>query len=265
MNPRSLPEPTASIVVRAKRLEYRLIPASVSGALTLVFLHEGLGSAALWKTIPEQWAAATGCAALVYSRYGNGFSQILAEDRSVSYMCDEAIEVLPHLLDLLGIDQAILIGHSDGASIALIYAGEIGERLRGVVAEAPHVFVEEVSIETIRQARKAYETAGLRARMSRYHAEVDRTFYGWNDVWLRPEFRSWSIEASLPKIHVPMLLIQGADDAYGTLAQLDAIRRLARKSRADTLHLASCGHDPLRDRPETVSPAALAFIKTLVS
>lgn len=231
----------------------------------LVLLHEGLGSAGMWKSVPADLAKLTGCGVLTYSRYGNGFSQLLDGRRAVSYMHDEALEALPDMLDAFNIPDAVLVGQSDGASIALIYAGEIGTRLRGVVAEAPHVFVEDVSVESIAQAKAAYESTDLPKRLGRYHENVDRTFYGWNDIWLHPEFRSWNIRESVRKIRVPLLLIQGVDDEYGTFAQLDAIRSDARQARVDTLYLAQCGHAPHRDRPDAVLPAIAAFVSGAAS
>jgi len=217
----------------------------------------------MWKQFPAQLAETTGCAVLTYSRYGNGFSQVLQESRAVSYMHDEALEALPDVLDAFGIENAVLAGQSDGASIALIYAGEIGARVRGVVAEAPHAFVEDVSVSSIAQAKTAYESSDLRERLRRYHENVDKTFYGWNDIWLHPEFRSWNIEDSVRRITVPLLLVQGADDEYGTGAQLDAIRADAVNARVDTLYLAGCGHAPHRDRADMVLPAIAAFVKSV--
>ncbi len=216
----------------------------------------------MWKNFPGEIAQATGCSALVYSRYGNGFSEILTGDRPVSYMHDEA-RALPELLDAFDIRQAILIGHSDGASIALIYAGEIGARVCGVVAEAPHVFVEDLSVESIARAKVLYQETDLRARLSRYHADVDRTFYGWNDIWLHRDFRRWNIREYVRKITVPVFLIQGAQDEYGTPAQLAAIGEDARGA-VDSLLLANCGHSPHRDRGDMVAAATSAFVKSLL-
>lgn len=215
----------------------------------------------MWKRTPADLARLTGCGVLTYSRYGNGFSQTLDDARAVSYMHDEALEALPDVLDAFDVSYAVLAGQSDGASIALIYAGEIGSRIAGVVAEAPHVFVEDISVRSIAQAKAAFEAAYLRERLARYHTDVDKTFYGWNDIWLSPAFRAWNIEESVRKIRVPLLLIQGADDEYGTAAQLDAIREGAKDSRVDTLCLADCGHSPHRDRPDLVLPAIAAFVK----
>lgn len=230
-----------------------------------MLLHEGLGSAAMWKRVPAQLAELTGCAVVTYSRYGNGFSQVLEEPRAVSYMHDEALEALPDVLDAFEVRDAVLVGQSDGASIALIYAGEIGTRLRGVVAEAPHVFVEDVSVQSIAQSKVAYESTDLPARLGRYHEDAGRTFYGWNDIWLHPEFRSWNVRDSVRKIHVPLLLVQGVDDEYGTGAQLDAIQKDAEQARVDTLYLARCGHAPHRDRPDMVLPAIAGFVRSVTS
>jgi pimeloyl-ACP methyl ester carboxylesterase len=229
----------------------------------LVFLHEGLGSAGLWKDVPAQLACMTGCGTVVYSRYGNGFSEVLSAAREVTYMHDEARDVLPQILDALDVRDAVLVGHSDGASIALIYAGEIGSRLRGIVAEAPHAFVEDVSVESIALAKVAFETTDMPARLARYHQDAARTFYGWNDVWLRDDFRAWNIRDAVKRIAIPMLLVQGANDEYGTLAQLDAIREDASRARVDTLVLARCGHSPHRDRPELTLGAIAAFVESL--
>lgn len=231
----------------------------------LVLLHEGLGSAAMWKSVPQDLAQLTDCAVLTYSRYGNGFSEVLHEPRAVSYMHDEALEALPDVLDAFEVRDAVLVGQSDGASIALIYAGEIGTRLRGVAVEAPHVFVEDISVRSIAQAKVAYESSDLRTRLARYHADAERTFFGWNDIWLHPEFRSWNIEDSVSKIRVPVLAIQGLEDEYGTMEQLDAIASDARHARVDTLSLARCGHAPHRDRPDITLPAIAAFVKSVTS
>jgi pimeloyl-ACP methyl ester carboxylesterase len=229
-----------------------------------VFLHEGLGSVSMWKDFPDEVAARIGCGALVYSRYGNGESGVLREARAVSYMHDEALHALPELLEERGIDDAILIGHSDGASIALIYTGEIGTRVRAIVAEAPHVFVEDVSVRSIAAAKTAYENGDLKARLARYHRDVDRTFYGWNDIWLHPDFRAWNILEPVKKIRTPMLLVQGENDEYGTLAQLDALRAHAKNSAVDSLVLAKCGHSPHRDRREATVAAIATFVASNV-
>jgi pimeloyl-ACP methyl ester carboxylesterase len=254
--------PIEEITAAGRRIEAQYIAGS-RDLPVLVLLHEGLGSAGMWKDVPEKLARMTGAPVLTYSRYGNGFSQVLEEPRAVSYMHDEALESLPDVLNAFDVQDAVLVGQSDGASIALIYAGEIGARVRGVVAEAPHVFVEEISVQSIAQAKVAYQSTKLREALARYHTDVDKTFYGWNDIWLHPEFRAWNIQESVRKIRVPLLLVQGVDDEYGTMAQLDAIAADARHARVDTLHLANCGHAPHRDRPDMVLPAIAAFISSL--
>lgn len=234
-------------------------PALRHDAPTLVFLHEGLGSIALWRDFPEQISARTGCGTVVYSRYGNGFSETLHEPRAVDYMHAEALTVLPELLDALHVERPILIGHSDGASIALIYASAYPRNVRGLVLEAPHVVVEDVSVKSIAAIAETYRTTDLREKMARYHADVDATFYGWNDIWLAPAFRSWSIVDLLPSVAAPALAIQGIDDEYGTLAQLNLLAHNSRGT-TDRLVLARCAHAPHRDRPNVVAGAVSEWI-----
>ena len=193
------------------------------GRPPVVFLHEGLGSIELWRSFPDDVRVAAGHPrTIVYSRPGYGHSGVVAPPWPVSYMHHQALAVLPELLRRLGIERPILVGHSDGASIALIHAGG-GHPVAGLVLLAPHVFVEDRSIAGIEAAREAYRSTPLRDRLSRYHDDVDSTFWGWNGVWLSPEFRSWNIEPYLATIAVPVLAMQGEDDEYGTVAQLDAI------------------------------------------
>jgi len=245
------------------RLEYERIGGAPDRA-TLILLHEGLGSIALWRDFPAKLAQATGCPAVVYSRCGYGGSDALAHARGVDYMHREALDTLPELRARLGLDDAILVGHSDGASIALIHAGSGRWPVRAVVLEAPHVFVEDVSITSIAAARAAYETTDLRQRLARYHADVDSAFRGWNDIWLDPNFRTWTIEDALPGVRCPVLAIQGADDEYGTLAQLDAIERGV-AGRFERLVLPQCKHSPHRDQEEAVLAAMAAFIAQVQS
>ena len=233
------------------------------GLPTLVFLHEGLGSGPAWRDFPAQLGLRTGCGVLLYSRYGNGFSEPLHEPRTVAYMHDEALVALPAVLAAFDVVETIFIGHSDGASIATIYACDRAG-VRGLVLEAPHVFVEDLSIRSIGRAREAFATGDLRERLARYHVDVDRTFYGWNDIWLDPAFRSWNIEAFAAGVRCPMLLVQGEDDEYGTSAQLDAIRLRAVEAAVDELLLARCGHAPHRDRPGAVMAAIAAFVETIL-
>ncbi|TAN52930.1 MAG: alpha/beta hydrolase [Betaproteobacteria bacterium] len=229
---------------------------------TLVFLHEGLGSIRQWRDFPARVAQATGCRALLYNRYGYGQSDVLAEPRvGVRFMHDEALVALPQLLAALQIDAPVLVGHSDGASIALIFAGS-GHRLRGLALMAPHVFVEDLCIESITRAKRTFETSDIRKRLGKYHRDAARTFYLWNDVWLDPEFRHWNIEQYLPGIRAPVLAIQGEDDEYGTLRQLEAIARQV-AGPCEPLALPRCGHSPHRDQPEAVLAAVTRFIGTL--
>jgi pimeloyl-ACP methyl ester carboxylesterase len=252
----------AFITVKNHRLEYELIAARDVAAPTLILLHEGLGSIAQWRDFPARLAEATGCAALVYSRLGYGRSAPLKQKRGVDYMHGEALEVLPALRDALAIADPILVGHSDGASIALIHAGARRWAVRGLILEAPHVFVEEVSVASIAAAREAYRTSDLRARLARYHDDVDGAFRGWNDIWLDPEFRAWNIEDYLPRVACPTLVIQGADDEYGTAAQLDAIAAKT-AGAVETLLLPDCKHSPHRDQPDATLAAMARFIAAI--
>lgn len=223
-----------------------------------MFLHEGLGSVALWRDFPACVAAAANAGALVYSRAGNGHSDALEVKRTVRYMHDEATLVLPELLRMLGIERPVLLGHSDGASIALIYAGAHPGGARALILEAPHVFVEDLSVRSIAAIRERYERGGLREKMLPYHRDVDATFFGWNDIWLDPAFRSWNIEASLRTVDVPVLALQGAQDEYGTLAQLDALEKSP--GAVDRLVLAGCGHAPHRDRRTFVEAVIVSWL-----
>lgn len=226
------------------------IGAPAPGAL--VFLHEGLGSIAQWRDTPAEIARLTGRPALVYSRQGYGHSSPVAVPRPLTYMHDEAMKIPP-------VEAPILIGHSDGASIAIIAAGEGHVRPRALVLIAPHVFVEDVSVASIAAARDAYEHGDLRARLARYHDDVDGAFWGWNRAWLDPGFRAWNLEAYLPRITAPVLVVQGTADQYGTLAQVEAIeRQLA--GPVETLLVEGAGHAPFRDDPALVHARIAAFI-----
>lgn len=247
--------------VQGHRLEWARIPGSSPEAPELVFLHEGLGSVTLWRDFPARLVAATGHGALVYSRYGYGQSDPITEKRGIDFMHEEGLRALPELLDRLGIERPILVGHSDGASIALIHAGGAGRPLTGVVAMAPHVLVEDISIHSIEGAKRAYETTDLRDRLARHHADPDSAFRGWNDVWLDPEFRAWNIEEFLPRITVPILAIQGVDDEYGTMDQLERIARGA--PEVEQLRLKDCRHSPHKDQPGAVIAAISAFVRRL--
>ena len=247
--------------VAGHRLEYKWadpggLPFGAKGP-TLVFLHEGLGSVALWKDFPERVARATSCAALVYSRYGHGRSDRLTEPRRVDYMHREASEMLPGVLDALSVRDPILIGHSDGASISIIYAAS--NAVQGLVLMAPHAFVEDISVASIAQARTSFEATDLGAKLARYHDDAAATFRGWNDIWLHPDFRLWNIEAMLPSITAPVLLIQGEDDQYGTIAQVEAVARGV-SGPAQVLMLPRCGHSPHVDQPAQTLEAIAQFV-----
>jgi pimeloyl-ACP methyl ester carboxylesterase len=250
------------VTVEGRRLEYQWIAPSEADAPTLILLHEGLGSLAQWRDFPARLAQATGCATLVYSRLGYGQSDPLTEARRVGYMHVEALETLPALRDALAVADPILVGHSDGASIALIHAGARRWPIRGLILEAPHVFVEDVTVASIAAAREAYRTTDLRARLARYHRDVDGAFRGWNDIWLDPEFRAWNIEDCLPAVTSPVLVIQGEDDEYGTKAQLDAIAAKV-AGPVETLLLKDCKHSPHRDQPDATLAAMARFVAAI--
>jgi pimeloyl-ACP methyl ester carboxylesterase len=226
---------------------------------TIVMLHEGLGSVSMWKDFPERIAEATGCGVLAYSRYGHGRSERLTDKRGVDFMHHEAQVVLPELLERCEIRAPILLGHSDGGSICILYAATAAPKPKALVLEAPHVFVEDLSVSSIAQIRVVYETTDLARKLARHHDHVDETFWGWNDIWLDPHFRSWNIEECLNDIACPVLVIQGEDDEYGTLAQVEAIKRRVRES--ETLVLPECGHSPHRDQPEKTLAAITKFVR----
>jgi pimeloyl-ACP methyl ester carboxylesterase len=242
-------------------LEYEWVGDGAPGKPPLVFLHEGLGSIRQWRDFPQQVAEATGCRALVYSRYGYGQSDVLQEAQAgVRFMHREALEALPALLAALRIENPVLVGHSDGASIALIYAGSPGHAVRGLAVMAPHVFVEPICVESIRKASEAFAQTDLAQRLGKYHREPAKTFHLWADAWLDPEFLEWNIEAYLPGISCPVLAIQGRDDEYGTMEQLARIKRGVRGS-CELLALDACGHSPFRDQPQASADAIARFIR----
>src|SRR4051812_21629219 len=213
--------PSGFLKLSDSKLEYRLAGASDSPP-AIVMLHEGLGSAALWGDFPDKLAAATGVTVFAYSRAGYGASSPVALPRPLTYMHDEARTVLPAVLDAIGFRRGLLLGHSDGASIAAIYAGSTPDhRVRGLVLIAPHFIVEDVSVAAIRDAKTAYEGGDLKARLGRWHRNVDVAFRGWNDAWLDPAFRSWDISDALPYIRVPVQVVQGESDQYGTIRQVE--------------------------------------------
>jgi pimeloyl-ACP methyl ester carboxylesterase len=252
------------VAVDGRGIEYRSILGDATARPVLVFLHEGLGSVALWRDFPDKMARRLGAPAMVYSRFGYGRSDGLPGKRTPRFMHEEALDVLPRLLDQLEIERPLLVGHSDGASIALIHAAASKRPVHGLVCLAPHVFVEPVCVESIARIRDTYFKTDLKQRLAKHHAHVDDAFLGWADVWLEPGFLAWSIEGLIGNIAQPMLLIQGRDDAYGTLAQLDRIeaRALAPTSR---LVLDNCGHSPHRDQEAAVIDAVATFASGLAS
>ncbi len=249
----------ASISIADARLEYEWIGRVDPAREAIVLLHEGLGSVAMWRDFPARISDATDKPVLVYSRQGYGRSEKLTGPRTVRYMHHEALQVLPALLDRLGLENPILFGHSDGASIALIHAGESNRPVSRVIAMAPHLFVEDISVAGIQAAGVAYQNTNLRERLSRYHDDVDGAFRGWNDIWLSPEFRSWNIESSVAKVRCPVLAIQGYADEYGTMRQVDRIAELALDARL--VKLEACGHSPHKDNPDAVIDAVTKWMQ----
>ena len=246
---------------RPVRIEYGWVGEAEVAAPIIVFLHEGLGSLAMWKDFPQALCAAAGCRGLVYSRPGYGRSTPRAAEEAwgLDFMHRQAFDVLPALLQALGVqDRYWLLGHSDGGSIALLHAARHPQRVAGAIVVAPHIVVEDLSVASIEQARVAYAQTDLRERLARYHDDPDSAFYGWNRIWLHPPFRQWSIEAEIDAIQAPLLAVQGLDDEYGTLEQIRGIAR--RVPHTQLLELAHCGHSPHRDQPQALIDAASDFI-----
>lgn len=250
---------------RRVRVEHQWLRREEEAAPLMVFLHEGLGSVSMWRDFPMQLCAALGCRGLVYSRPGYGRSTPRAADEhwAPDFMHRQAHEVLPALLSALGVDASEnkpwLFGHSDGGSIALLYAAQFPDRLAGAVVLAPHILVEEVSVASIAGARTAYEQTDLRQRLARHHADVDSAFRGWNDIWLHPDFRSWNITQELRTITCPLLAMQGVNDEYGTLEQIRGIARTA--PHCQQLEVANCGHSPHKDQTDRVIAAVQTFFQ----
>ena len=245
---------------RPVRLEYEWVG---EGSPTIVFLHEGLGSRAMWRDFPARLCAALGMRGLVYSRPGYGKSTPRDADErwEPDFMHRQAHDVLPGLLDALGLTGTIwLYGHSDGGSIALLFAARFPGRAAGLIAAAPHIFVEDLSVSSIERTRAAYLETDLRDKLARHHDDVDSAFWGWNDIWLAPAFREWSIEDEIAAIRAPVLAVQGVDDEYGTMAQVDGIAR--RVKHVEVLKLSRCGHSPHRDQPEALIRAAVEFARS---
>jgi pimeloyl-ACP methyl ester carboxylesterase len=244
-------------------LEYRMIGPSPHDAPTIVLLHEGLGSAGLWGDFPDRLQAATGFSVLAYSRAGYGASTPVKLPRPLDYMQIEALEVLPKLLDQIGFRRGLLLGHSDGASIATIYAGGVADhRVRGVAMIAPHFVVEDISVASIADIKTAYETTDLKAKLARWHNDVDNAFYGWNGAWLDPQFRGWDISEYLAYIRVPVAIVQGADDQYGTIRQIEIAEEECYCPVEVTL-IPGAGHAPHRDAPEAALNATSEFARSI--
>src|SRR4051794_31284789 len=245
--------------VEGRRIEAVELPGD-PGRRPLVLLHEGLGSVALWRDFPARLNDATGRRVLAFSRFGHGRSEPPPRPRTPAFFHEEALDVLPALLPQLDASDPILVGHSDGGSIALIHAAY--HRVAGLALIAPHVFVEDVTVEEIRRTRELYEAGGLRARMARHHDDPDDAFLGWCDVWLDPAFREWTIEADARGLTAPALLIQGAEDPYGSLAQIDRIAAGVR-GPVERLVVEGAGHSPQLEAPEPVLAAITAFVARL--
>jgi len=239
-------------------IEYQLIRATRSDRPTLLLLHEGLGSVALWRDFPASVAQATGCRTLTWSRVGHGHSAPLVAPRTPRYLHQEALQRLPALLAGLAIERPLLIGHSDGGSIALIHAAAFPQQVAGVVVLAPHEFVEEEALAGIRRAGEAWEHSDWPQKLARYHRDPEAVFRAWHDTWLAPEFRTWDITACLPAIRCPVLAIQGMDDEYATMRQIECIAEAA--GEVELLRLADCRHSPHRDQPQAVIEAIAAFV-----
>jgi pimeloyl-ACP methyl ester carboxylesterase len=249
---------------RRVRIEHAWLGREREGAPLVVFLHEGLGSLAMWRDFPERLCDAIGARGLVYSRPGYGRSTPRAAEEAwdLDFMHRQAHEVLPALFSALGLDakaeQPWLFGHSDGGSIALLHAARFHDAIRGAVVLAPHIMVENLSIASIEKARQAYLDTDLRERLAKYHDDPDSAFWGWNDIWLHPPFREWSIEAEIAAIRCPLLAVQGVDDEYGTLEQIRGIAR--RVPQTQLVELERCGHSPHRDQPQALIEATRRFI-----
>jgi pimeloyl-ACP methyl ester carboxylesterase len=255
---------SGTLTIGASELEYRMMGPAPDAAPTIIMLHEGLGSAGLWGDFPEKLAAATGTGVFAYSRAGYGASSPAALPRPPDYMHVEALDVLPQVLDAVGFRRGLLVGHSDGASIAAIYAGGVQDhRIRGLALIAPHFIVEDISVQSIAEIKVAYQTADLRAKLKRWHKDVDNAFYGWNDAWLNPKFRDWDISEYLPYIRVPMAIVQGADDHYGTIRQIEIAQEEC-YCPVDVSIMSGAGHSPHREAPEATLNAIAEFARSIL-
>jgi pimeloyl-ACP methyl ester carboxylesterase len=249
---------------RRVRIEHALLAPERRGRPLIVFLHEGLGSVSMWRDFPQRLASATGSRTLAWSRHGFGRSSPRAAPWTPRFVHEEALEVMPALRERLGIARPLLVGHSTGASIALVHAGANALPVAGVVAMAPLTDVEGSNVEAIRAARREYEAGAWREKLARHHDDVDAVFYGWNDTWLDPAFRSWNLRAELPGIRAPILAILGSEDEYASTAQVETIRAKATHAASfELLLLPGCGHAPHRDRPDAVVAAVARLLDTV--
>ena len=256
--------PSGFLHVADADLEYRMLGPAPGEAPTIVMLHEGLGSAALWGEFPQLLQQATGAGVFVYSRSGYGASSPVMLPRPVDYMHREALDVLPKLLAEIGFCRGILLGHSDGASIAAIYAGSVQDhRVRAIALMAPHFIVEDISVTSIAEIKTAYETTNLREKLARWHGDVDNAFYGWNGAWLDPAFRAWDISEYLAYIRVPVAIIQGADDQYGTIRQVEIAQEEC-YCPVDVTMLAGAGHSPHREAAGATLDAISEFANAVL-
>jgi pimeloyl-ACP methyl ester carboxylesterase len=256
--------PTGTLRIGSSELEYRMFGPAPDAAPTIVMLHEGLGCAGLWGDFPDKLAIATGAGVFAYSRAGYGASSPVPLPRPLDYMHVEALDVLPKVLDAIGFRRGVLLGHSDGASIAAIYAGGVADhRIRALAMIAPHFVVEDVSLRSIAEAKAAYQQGALRTKLARWHGDVDNAFYGWNDAWLDPKFRDWDISEYLAYIRVPIAILQGADDQYGTLRQIEIAQREC-YCPVDATILPGAAHSPHREAPEATLATIADFINCIL-
>jgi pimeloyl-ACP methyl ester carboxylesterase len=249
---------------RPLSIEYQWVGIDDGSKPLMVFLHEGLGSLAMWKDFPARLCDALGYRGLVYSRpgYGRSTARAANENWDTDFMHRQAYSVLPSLLQALGIDTRVnppwILGHSDGGSIALLYASRFTEQVAGLIVLSPHIMVEDCSIKSIELAREAYLETDLKLKLAKYHNDPDSAFWGWNNIWLRPEFLDWSIEDEITAIRCPLLAVQGIDDEYGTLAQVHGIAR--RLAQTEVVELADCGHSPHRDQAQQLIRVVTGFM-----
>ena len=248
--------------IEGVKLESRCWGPPPDEASTIVLLHEGLGCVGMWRDFPQKLVNQTGMGVFAFSRQGYGHSDPSSLPRPIDYMSIEAVEFLPKVLDTIGFKQGSLLGHSDGASIAAIYAGkETNARVRNIVLMAPHFFTEPIGLASIQTARESYDNGGLKTKLARYHKNVDNAFCGWNDAWLNPEFEHWNIEDVLPNIEIPVLAIQGEGDQYGTIAQIDVIGEKIRGHFEQHI-LPDCKHSPFIDQREIVLGLVGGFVES---